>query len=59
MNTEPAVKPPQKPTQLLIPQSLAQKLVDYLAKQPYGEVFQLVDGIRAAPAAIVEEKKEA
>lgn len=42
---------------LLIPEKLAQILVDYLANRPYGEVFQLIPGLMGLKPAPIDEPK--
>jgi hypothetical protein len=55
--TTPATPPPPPPAgpQLLIPQALAQGIVDYLKARPYAEVHELIGGLLRLPQARIAE----
>lgn len=50
---------PQPDVLLLIPKSLVQAIMNYLAKCPCGDVFGLVSGLLQAPEAPVVVEPEA
>ena len=50
--------PNTEEVQLLIPAGFAQVLVNYLSRQPYGDVFTLIDALRSLPRAVMAPKVE-
>lgn len=46
-----------QPTAYVLPADLAQALLNYLALRPYGEVFQLINGVMQLEAAETETEE--
>jgi hypothetical protein len=45
------------PEHYVIPTDLAQGLLNYLARHPYGEVSGLIQGLQSMKAALIEEDR--
>ena len=50
--------PNTEEVQLLIPAGFAQGLLNYLSRQPYGDVFTMIDALRSLPRAVMAPKAE-